>query len=641
MKLQKMILKNFRPFYNRHELDLHISEEKPLIVIKALNDVGKTSLFKAFYWCLYGGRRNENRLYVNRTASLEREGEMSVELVFTHDDNNFQILRTLDFSQSDLNSSPNVSDDELRVIKNGKPEQLLTAIDQEEYIQAILPEEASQFFLFDGEEIQRYTQREFSQGVKGAIEMVLGITELRNARKDLTSISKEIDREIDALLLKKSKRDSASTLVKELGEEIDQIETDINNIDKQIIQVKETIDFCDENLRRFKEIEGKITERRNAEEQFKLVEERIKNTEDNQKNFNNDFGLLILSPLFDSLASKASTTYQPWRREAISFLLAGEAQHCICRREITPDIRDYFTEVVFSRKDTIIKYLSAKTQSIKNDIPQDLENTLYDLAQSRAGLELSLRSWENDKKRLDEEIGNFKEVNAEIDRFEEMRERADASLTEYKETKIEKEYEHGIKKSDHVSKRNALAKQMGTSKDLSDMQNLFDTCRDSENAIKYVIDTLVSSSKRNVEEMTSEVFLELTNAPSLYAGIEITDNYEIRVKTKGGAVRNVWEQIPSSGQSQIIAMSFISALNRFTAREAPVIIDTPIGRLDPIHKQKIIEYFHNIASQVIILYQPNEMNDEDIKHINRFISSEYEFTRDMNNPDTTVIIRGV
>lgn len=635
-----MVLHNFRPFYGRNEIILTVERDKPLIIIKANNDVGKTSLFKAFIWCLYGGLPNESRSNVNRTASYEGSGTMSVEIIFEHDGSEYTIIRSLSFIRSNINVFPNISNENLSIIKDGVPITFENIQDREEYIQAILPKDASQFFFFDGEEIQKYTRMEYGPSIKNAIEMVLGITELRNARKDLRGISKEIDREFDDLLEKKRKRDDASRDLKELGDYINKLEDELTDLEEQIKQVIETIEFCDENLSRFKEIEDKIDERIKVRERIKEIEDQLAELNKDQIEFNQNFGFLLITPFFKEFSKYGAESGYSWRRDSISALLASNAINCVCDREITPEIKEYFQRVVDSRSETYLQYISSKIKNIMSKFPLDLEEKLYKLAETKASLELGLSSNNNRKEELDKEIGDYKKMDEEIKRFEEMRERAEQSLNSYKETKIEKNYELTQKRSEYESKRNIIAKQMGADKDIKDIKNLLDSFKRAQKGINFVIENLVYDSKINVQELTSEVFLLLTNAPSLYKGVEITDDYEIKIKTRGGAIRNVWDQLPSAGQSQIISMSFISALNRFTAREAPIVIDTPIGRLDPIHKNNLIEYFPKIAPQVIILYQPNEMSNNDVNKIGNFISKEYEFKRDVNNPDITKIFKG-
>ena len=168
-------------------------------------------------------------------------------------------------------------------------------------------------------------------------------------------------------------------------------------------------------------------------------------------------------------------------------------------------------------------------------------------------------------------------------------------------------------------------------------ESIIDRCVSAFKAINSVIDEIIASRQSEVEKLASEIFIKLTNAPNLYTGIQLNPEYELQIKTIGNRVRNVWDQEPSAGSSQIIAYSFISALNRFTAREAPVIIDTPIGRLDPIHKENLIRYFHDIGPQVLILYQPSELHDNDIRKMRRYISSEWELKRDSTDPYITKI----
>jgi len=90
------------------------------------------------------------------------------------------------------------------------------------------------------------------------------------------------------------------------------------------------------------------------------------------------------------------------------------------------------------------------------------------------------------------------------------------------------------------------------------------------------------------------------------------------------ARRSLADQDPSAGQTQIIAYSFIAGLSQYTTRNAPVVIDTPIGRLDPEHKANLIEFYHEFSDQVIILYQPNELTEDDIEIMSEYISKHFE-----------------
>lgn len=157
-----------------------------------------------------------------------------------------------------------------------------------------------------------------------------------------------------------------------------------------------------------------------------------------------------------------------------------------------------------------------------------------------------------------------------------------------------------------------------------------------ERAFEDIKEELVESRRESVERHATETFLDLTNRPNYYQGIEITENYELRVKTPT-TTRSLEDQDPSAGQTQIIAYSFIAGLSKYTTRNAPVVIDTPIGRLDPEHKANLVDFYHKFSDQVIILYQPNELSEDDIEKMVGFIADHNEITiRDDDISSSTI-----
>jgi DNA sulfur modification protein DndD len=162
---------------------------------------------------------------------------------------------------------------------------------------------------------------------------------------------------------------------------------------------------------------------------------------------------------------------------------------------------------------------------------------------------------------------------------------------------------------------------------------LSDECADAWEEIR---DRYVETQRESVEKHASKIFEELTNKNDVYEGLTISEDYELDVKTISGN-RDIEEQNPSKGARQIIAYSFIAGLNKFTAREAPVVIDTPIGRLDPEHKENLIDYFPNFRDQVVILYQPGELDEEDIDQMGENISSHLEIHQREGDPESSEV----
>lgn len=54
MKFERIILENFRQYYGQEKLEFAKDKQRRVTVIHGVNGAGKTSLFLAINWCLYG-----------------------------------------------------------------------------------------------------------------------------------------------------------------------------------------------------------------------------------------------------------------------------------------------------------------------------------------------------------------------------------------------------------------------------------------------------------------------------------------------------------------------------------------------------------------------------------------------------------
>ena len=83
----------------------------------------------------------------------------------------------------------------------------------------------------------------------------------------------------------------------------------------------------------------------------------------------------------------------------------------------------------------------------------------------------------------------------------------------------------------------------------------------------------------------------------------------------------------SAGEKQIFALAMLSALGKTSGRNLPVMIDTPLGRLDSLHRKKIIDnYFPYASHQVIILSTDTEVDENYYSQLNKHISKAFHLT---------------
>lgn len=89
--------------------------------------------------------------------------------------------------------------------------------------------------------------------------------------------------------------------------------------------------------------------------------------------------------------------------------------------------------------------------------------------------------------------------------------------------------------------------------------------------------------------------------------IEIDPSLEVRLLGEGG--RDLRDMDSSAGEAQIFALSLIAAIASAVKLKLPVIMDTPLARLDKEHRMNVLNYFTARAGeQVILLTQPNEVH---------------------------------
>lgn len=80
----------------------------------------------------------------------------------------------------------------------------------------------------------------------------------------------------------------------------------------------------------------------------------------------------------------------------------------------------------------------------------------------------------------------------------------------------------------------------------------------------------------------------------------------------------------SAGENQIFATALIAGLAEVSGVKAPMVVDTPLGRLDSKHRQNILKFWiGNTGRQVILLSQDEEIDAEFFKRIKKNVSATF------------------
>jgi DNA sulfur modification protein DndD len=93
----------------------------------------------------------------------------------------------------------------------------------------------------------------------------------------------------------------------------------------------------------------------------------------------------------------------------------------------------------------------------------------------------------------------------------------------------------------------------------------------------------------------------------------------------------------SAGERQLLATALLWGLARAAGRPIPTIIDTPLGRLDSAHRERLVEsYFPYASHQVILLSTDEEITGGYYAALRPSIGREYTLTHDDTIGSTSI-----
>jgi DNA sulfur modification protein DndD len=145
-----------------------------------------------------------------------------------------------------------------------------------------------------------------------------------------------------------------------------------------------------------------------------------------------------------------------------------------------------------------------------------------------------------------------------------------------------------------------------------------------------------------ITKKIKEVEAEVTSCFNLLSRKRIERSIGInpttfQVSIKDNHSRQISKSELSAGEKQIYAISVLWALARVSGRPLPMIIDTPLARLDRDHRELLGQrYFPHASHQVIILSTDSEIDAEFIPLLGNSIARSYELAFDMKSQSTLV-----
>jgi DNA sulfur modification protein DndD len=157
-----------------------------------------------------------------------------------------------------------------------------------------------------------------------------------------------------------------------------------------------------------------------------------------------------------------------------------------------------------------------------------------------------------------------------------------------------------------------------------------------QEALQDYSEAMTKAKVDDLREAVVGCFAQLWRKGDLIRRIEI-DPRDFNVTLFDQHNRAVPKKQLSAGEKQIYAISVLRALAQASGRPLPMIIDTPLGRLDSDHRKHLIErYFPHASHQIVIFSTDTEIDRTYFQELEPSISHAFQLRYDSAEARTVI-----
>ena len=655
MLIQRIKISNFKTYLSL-DLDLTVDDDRPIILIGGSNGGGKTTLFEAISGALYG-LKIENKEHfmelLNQGAVNRVKPEISLQITFVGKVLGQQqkyILkriyqlnpqgRPLESVSLNMNGNMYVYGTMTAPKEMVRAEQEISKI-----IKANLPQELSQYFLFDAMQSSELLKKNvFQQTIRDNFENVLGFKKYLQLKRAAEKLQQEwAEQRLEAEKEAKeynSLCNQKEQLVIDLNTclaEQDRLYKYMSSVEDEYQRAKDGAQQAANLSKRIQDVDGKI----------RAITEEAATYAENLKAFIDNIEINVFLP---KLASNLSQEINNILRIKEQLQKQSTGAYPIeTLRDVTSKIIDYLKELSLCSQavdeENVVSHIVAMQNTTNATDPYDYLNTtevdvLRELPKKGNGNQfVSI-----DRKRQDMEIklANLDNLRTEKRTLEQTQAGGNNMLiANYEESKrtLEKlkTQEDNLKNEiQRLEKRiHQYDVQIQQEPDVK-----FDTLVKLRPFFDKVADNLLKKKKAQIEtEMQSQLNRLLVSYKGHVGRVELSDSMEnFNIKLYHSAGNEISLNQLNAASKQIFIQVLLKVLRNLGDYNPPVMIDTVMGVLDNESRDALMEeYFPQLAEQTILLCTTSEIRtDSDYIKLEPFISKTYTLHRNVEEQNTTI-----
>lgn len=652
MIIDQLVLHNVGVFRGKHTLTLTPPEpDKPVTLVGALNGGGKTTILDSLYLALFGslartaGRRTSSyNAYLERLIHRgipQRDGA-AVELAF----HVFQEGQRRDYTVRRSWTAPSGTVRErLDILVNGTSDKLL-ADRWGEYVEAFTPRGIAELFFFDGEKIETLAELDNARDMlRTTIGALLGLDLVDRLATDLTIVERE----------QRSKQVPPGTqkLLDSLRERIAQHRRDESAALDAVAAAEGAVGRASKRL---EEIETKLRlEGGELQENLHELGAKSKHLADAVGSVNQRLAdlaagpapLLLVRSQLAQLAEHGEREIAAARQRGLADLLTARDEEILrqlrdgrVRRQAVDALADFLTT---DRKQRVA---DAEVDPVTDLTPDGIHqiNTLLEhrLDEARSAITTDMERRQRlirDREDTERALAAAPTEQA----LEGLRDQRDRAAQELKDATQRQGQAEAAHKTAMAAREDSQRKfDSMLDKAAREASEAADAGRIVEHSqrVRSTLERLhAEGTRRNlhrIQTLVLESLQHLMRKDGLITELTIDpETFTIELRGRDGHL--LLPQQLSAGERQLLAVSLLWGLAQASGKPLPVVIDTPLGRLDSIHRHHLItRYFPHASHQVILLSTDQEIDQPTWDILRPFIGHTYLLEHDATAGYTTV-----
>ena len=646
MRLESAHIKNFK-LLESVDLTFSTDSQRPLTVIRAENGSGKTSILYALRWAMYGERGIPTGMRL--TAAAKRPGrpvtvqvraEFTTTDPYSGDEVRYRLIRSCEETPGEDDSFQR-NPEQLRLLCRTSAGEEDIGDGKEGLIRKLLPLNLADVFFTNGDDVQRFissgqqADRERQEAVHSAIRQLLGLDDVEATEKHLSRIAKSLKRELaddggEELQAAITALEVIQGSVAETKDELVTIRDRIDRVDGQIRDDERELDGIrgigdlDTIQARIRELEGDLSQLGTQEGGIRGQMKDLLQSEGLSWRLIGpqlQQGLGILDDLADRKVIPGAAIEVLTDRLELGICICGEDlgegserhQHIEDlieqQREVAPERQRLSTVWHLARNSSSVQQNAIAAGRSFDDIAADLRERYTGCRDAQRRKQADLESEREKRTQIDAE-----RVRMLTDRIQQNTGKRSSFDRKYGEVEGRLQ---GLEEEERLADERVRRAEAETT--LNETIRLRSVVADDLLELaRGTLGSLKSDYVQRVSARMNKLFLDIVGSDpdaeaAVFTGVTINDRFDIVIHTHDGKTLDADYELNGASQ-RALTLSFIWALMEVAGREAPRIIDTPLGMTSGAVKHRMVELLTSPATaglvyQVVLLMTRSEIRD--------------------------------